>query len=90
MRRRSARSWGGMRGLSLVRRCGGWATRGVGDAGLAEEIAQDIFARLSQNAARLTMHPLLAGWLHRTTMLLALDRLRRRMRLSGRSSTFLP
>lgn len=67
---------------SLVERYGGLvygaAVRRVGDAGLAEEITQDVFARLSQRAGRLAQHPTLAGWLHRSTMLLALDRLRRR------------
>lgn len=58
----------------MARRCG------VGDAGLAEEISQDVFARLSQNAGRLVNHPTIAGWLHRSAMLLALDRLRRRTR----------
>jgi RNA polymerase sigma-70 factor (ECF subfamily) len=58
----------------------GATLRRVGDAGLAEEIAQDVFARLSQNAGRLLEHPTIAGWLHRSAMLLALDRLRRRTR----------
>ncbi len=67
---------------SLVERYGGLvygaALRRVGDAGLAEEITQDVFARLSQQAGPLAKHPALPGWLHRSTMLLALDRLRRR------------
>lgn len=58
----------------------GAAVRRVGDAGLAEEIAQDVFAHLSQKAAGLLDHPTLAGWLHRSTMLISLDRLRRRKR----------
>src|SRR6185436_19892470 len=56
----------------------GAAIRRVSDAGLAEEITQDVFARLSRNAGRLASHPTLAGWLHRATMLVALDRLRQR------------
>jgi RNA polymerase sigma-70 factor, ECF subfamily len=62
----------------------GAALRRVGDAGLAEEITQDVFARLSQNAARLVGHPAISGWLHRAAMLLALDRLRRRSRAERR------
>ena len=62
----------------------GAALRRVGDAGLAEEITQDVFARLSQNAARLVGHPAISGWLHRAAMLLALDRLRRRRRAEHR------
>ena len=69
---------------SLLRRHGGFvygaALRRAGDAGLAEEITQDVFARLAQNARRLISHPTLAGWLHRTTMLITLDRIRRMTR----------
>ena len=69
---------------SLLRRHGGFvygaALRRAGDAGLAEEITQDVFARLAQNARRLLSHPTLAGWLHRTTMLITLDRIRRMTR----------
>jgi RNA polymerase sigma factor (sigma-70 family) len=69
---------------TLVHRYGGFvygaALRRVGDQGLAEEIAQDVFARLSTKAAALLHHPTIAGWLHRSAMLLALDRLRKRER----------
>jgi RNA polymerase sigma factor (sigma-70 family) len=58
----------------------GAIVRRVGDQGLAEEISQDVFARLSQNARQLLDHPTIAGWLHRTAMLMALDRVRRRTR----------
>lgn len=73
---------------SLLGRHGGFvygaALRRAGDAGLAEEITQDVFARLAQNARRLVSHPTLAGWLHRTTMLIALDRIRRMTRSARR------
>jgi RNA polymerase sigma factor (sigma-70 family) len=58
----------------------GSALRRVGEPELAQEIAQDVFARLAHRAAELVEHPSLAGWLHRATMLLALDRMRRRAR----------
>ncbi len=67
----------------------GAALRRVGDAALAEEITQDVFAQLSQNAARLAEHHALSGWLHRPTMLIALDRLRHRRRYEGRVENFL-
>ena len=78
---------------SLVGRYAGFvygaALRRVGDAGLAEEITQDVFSRLSQNAARLSGHRALSGWLHRSTMLIALDRLRHRRRYDARVEHFL-
>ncbi len=66
----------------------GSTLRRVGDPGLAEEIAQDVFARLSWQASRLLGHPTLAGWLHRSAMLLALDRLRRRTRHARKLERF--
>jgi RNA polymerase sigma factor (sigma-70 family) len=58
----------------------GTARRRVGDASLAEEITQDVFAAVARQAVRLHSHTSIAAWLHRTTMLTALDRLRRRAR----------
>jgi RNA polymerase sigma factor (sigma-70 family) len=58
----------------------GTARRRVGDVSLAEEITQDVFATVARQAARLRSHPSIAAWLHRTAMLTALDRLRRRAR----------
>ena len=66
----------------------GAALRRVGDAGLAEEITQDVFAALARSARRLETHATLAGWLHRTAMLTALDRLRRRARHDRRVAQF--
>src|SRR5215207_6614795 len=56
----------------------GSARRRVADAALAEEITQDVFAAAARQAARLATHASVAAWLHRATMLTALDRLRRR------------
>ncbi len=66
----------------------GVTLRRTADAGLAEEISQDVFARLAQNAHRLTDHPTLAGWLHRSAMIITLDRLRRRTRHSQKLERF--
>ena len=35
-----------------------------GDVSLAEDITQDVFAELARRAARLSSHPVLAGWLY--------------------------
>ena len=66
----------------------GVTLRRTADAGLAEEISQDVFARLAQNAHRLADHPTLAGWLHRSAMIITLDRLRRRTRHSQKLERF--
>ena len=66
----------------------GVALRRMGDAGLAEEISQDVFARLAHHAPRLTAHPTLAGWLHRAAMLLVLDQHRRRARYGRKLERF--
>src|SRR5436309_14549128 len=42
------------------------ALRQVGDAGLAEEITQNVFIALARKAPRLAGIETLAGWLHRT------------------------
>ena len=77
---------------SLVGRYAGFvhgaALRRTRDAGLAEEITQDVFARLAQKAAHLAGHPALSGWLHRSAMLFALERLRRRARHEKRLEEF--
>ncbi len=44
------------------------ALRQVGDAGVAEEIAQNVFIALAQSAGKLNSHPTIAGWLHQTTL----------------------
>jgi RNA polymerase sigma-70 factor (ECF subfamily) len=58
----------------------GAALRRVGESGLAQEITQDVFIVLARQARKLSSHVTLAGWLHRTAMLIALDRLRRKSR----------
>jgi RNA polymerase sigma factor (sigma-70 family) len=76
----------------LLRRYAGFvygaALRRVGEARLAEEIAQDVFARLSHHAHRLAGHPTLAGWLHRATMLLSLARRRQKTRYERKLTQF--
>jgi len=47
------------------------ALRMVGDAHLAEDVTQGAFVALAQNARQLKDHPVLSGWLHRTTQNLA-------------------
>ena len=44
------------------------ALRQVGDAGAAEEIAQNVFVALAQAAGKLKSHPTIAGWLHQTAL----------------------
>ena len=46
-----------------------WSTarRQVGDAHLAEDIAQQVFSLLAQKAADLSAEVILSGWLYRTT-----------------------
>jgi RNA polymerase sigma factor (sigma-70 family) len=47
------------------------ALRMVCDAHLAEDVTQGVFVALAQNARQLMEHPVLSGWLHRTTQNLA-------------------
>ena len=47
------------------------ALRMVHDTHLAEDVTQGVFVVLAQNATQLTNHPVLSGWLHRTTQNLA-------------------
>ncbi|HWH68906.1 MAG TPA: sigma-70 family RNA polymerase sigma factor, partial [Candidatus Sulfotelmatobacter sp.] len=47
------------------------ALRMVGDAHLAQDVSQGVFAVLARSAPKLTDHPVLCGWLHRTTRNLA-------------------
>lgn len=54
------------------------AYRMVGDRSEAEDIVQDAFTRLWVNAASLDLGAGPGGWLHRVTVNLAFDRLRRR------------
>jgi RNA polymerase sigma factor (sigma-70 family) len=52
------------------------ALRQTGDAGLAEEITQDVFVLLARKAASLGRHKTIVGWLYQTT----LHRVRQRIR----------
>lgn len=52
------------------------ALRMVRDAHLAEDVTQSVFLALSRSAGQLTQHPVLSGWLHRTTQNLAANAVR--------------
>lgn len=60
------------------------AFRQTGDAGVAEEVAQNVFVALARKAPRLAGHETLAGWLHRTAILEAKARLRADLRRQRR------
>lgn len=66
------------------------AQRRTGQAQLAEEIAQTVFAELARQAGRLSGHPALAAWLYRSTRYAAIDALRsehRRQQMIHRAAT---
>ena len=56
------------------------ALRQLGDPGLSEEVAQNVFIILARKAPRLGGIETLAGWLHRTTILESKARLRTELR----------
>jgi RNA polymerase sigma factor (sigma-70 family) len=56
------------------------ALRIVGDAHLAEDVTQSAFTALAQNAGKLTTHPTLSGWLHRTAQNIASKTVRTNVR----------
>ncbi|EEF62880.1 sigma-70 family RNA polymerase sigma factor [Pedosphaera parvula] len=60
------------------------ALRMVRDRHLAEDITQGAFVALAQNAEQLTKHPVLAGWLHRTSQNLAANAVRAEVRRRAR------
>jgi DNA-directed RNA polymerase specialized sigma24 family protein len=60
------------------------ALRMVCDAHQAEDVTQGVFVALAQNAPRLTRHPVLSGWLHRTTQNLAANSVRASVRRQAR------
>ena len=60
------------------------ALRMVCDAHLAEDVTQGAFVALAQNARQLTDHPVLSGWLHRTTQNLAAKAVRSDVRRRAR------
>src|SRR5437879_5169172 len=63
------------------------ALRQIGDAGLAEEITQNVFIALARKAPRLAGIETLAGWLHRTAILEAKARTRAELRRKRREET---
>src|SRR6185369_11669336 len=72
----------------LVRRHLNWvysaAWRQVGDAHLAEEVAQSVFALLARKAGSLRSGVVLNGWLFRTTRFVASRALRGELRRKHR------
>ncbi|HEV2393850.1 MAG TPA: RNA polymerase sigma factor [Verrucomicrobiae bacterium] len=60
------------------------ALRMVRDAHLAEDVTQGVFVALSRSAGQLTSHPVLSGWLHRTTQNLAANTVRSEVRRHAR------
>ena len=56
------------------------ALRMVCDSHQAEDVTQGVFVALAQNARQLTHHPVLSGWLHRTTQNLAANAVRTNVR----------
>jgi len=60
------------------------ALRMVCDAHLAEDVTQGAFVALAQSAPSLTDHPVLSGWLHRTTQNLASKAVRSDVRRRAR------
>src|SRR5438552_8666184 len=60
------------------------ALRRLGDAGLAEEVTQNVFVALARKAPFLGRDAPLAAWLHKTTLLEARHRLRKELRRKRR------
>jgi RNA polymerase sigma factor (sigma-70 family) len=60
------------------------ALRMVCDSHQAEDVTQGVFVALAQNARQLTQHPVLSGWLHRTTQNLAANAVRTNVRRQTR------
>ena len=54
------------------------------DSHHAEDVAQSVFLALAQNARELARHPVLSGWLHRTTQNLAANAVRTNVRRQAR------
>lgn len=60
------------------------ALRMVCDSHQAKDVTQSVFVALAQNARQLTQHPVLSGWLHRTTQNLAANAVRTNIRRQTR------
>ena len=63
------------------------ARRLVGDAHLAEEVAQEVFATLAQKGATITVVQVVGGWLYHTARNLALHAIRSEQRRREREQT---
>ncbi len=61
----------------------GFAWRMLGDAGEAEDVAQEAFIQLWRQAARWRAEARAGTWLHRVAHNLCIDRLRRRREIPG-------
>jgi len=60
------------------------AVRMVNDPHLAKDVSQGVFVALAKDAGKLTDHPVLAGWLHRTTRNIAAQTVRTDVRRRNR------
>ncbi len=60
------------------------AVRLVNDAHLAKDLSQAVFVALAKDAGKLSKHPVLAGWLHRTTRNIASQTVRTDVRRRNR------
>lgn len=56
------------------------ACRLVKDPHLAKDVSQGVFVALAKEAGKLTSHPVLSGWLHRTTRNIAAQAIRTEVR----------
>ena len=56
----------------------------VRDPRLAQDVSQGVFIALARSAQQLAEHPVLAGWLHRTTQNIAGQAIRTEVRRRGR------
>jgi RNA polymerase sigma factor (sigma-70 family) len=55
-----------------------------GDAHLAQDVTQQVFTALARKAAPLSRHPVLSGWLYRSTQFAAIDVMRSERRRRAR------
>lgn len=60
------------------------AVRLVNDAHLAKDVSQAVFVALAKDADKLAKHPVLSGWLHRTTRNIATQTVRTDVRRRNR------
>lgn len=66
------------------------ALRILRDPHLAQDVAQNVFIALAQNARQLTDRPVLSGWLHRTVRNLAANAIRSEVRRRAREQEVAP